>query len=494
MPRYLALAWDKDHLIGVHAQVAKPHVGVLATFELPFPDEIDFSQQPDEAGAWLKSQLDRLDIRARQVLVALPRDEIMFRRLEVPDASNEMLPGLVRYQAEGQSSVPLEQVMLDYVPLPRGTDAGSRAVLMATVARPLIEELRAVVRAADLELVSVGIGSLTALELVAHLERRHGSGTHGTSLLVAQVDRRIEISLMRDRHLLFTHATRRADEGSSQPGPILRELDRALVACQGVQPDTTVDRAWLMGVSAEQAELRGELEQRLPCEVHSINSFDDLDMEVTRADAGGNPAQLAAPLGMLLTRADPLLRETVDFLKPRQPVVRGGHRKLLMVVAAAAAVLALMAAYTAQFFYLRSLDNKIAEKRAEEQQLDERLKRGAPVLQSAVAVDRWMQGNVNWLQPMRAVSDSMPKSERMYLDDWRFHAVAGEPTARMQAGGGAVERRDVERLNQRLADEHGFRVRPNEIESGLSFLDYPIMFEIDADVPATAKPKSKDAQ
>ena len=89
MPHHLALAWDKDHLIGVHAQVSRSHVGVLATFEVPFPAEIDFSRQPDEAATWLKTQLDRHHIRARQVFVALPRDEIVFRRLEVPRASDD---------------------------------------------------------------------------------------------------------------------------------------------------------------------------------------------------------------------------------------------------------------------------------------------------------------------------------------------------------------------------------------------------------------------
>ena len=87
----IAIEWTKHGLTGLCADVAKSTVRVTRTFRFSWPRGIDPADQPQQAGTWLKSQFDRLGIRGRQVDVVLPREEVVVRRLQVPDASPRTL-------------------------------------------------------------------------------------------------------------------------------------------------------------------------------------------------------------------------------------------------------------------------------------------------------------------------------------------------------------------------------------------------------------------
>ncbi len=483
MPAYLAIDWDTSELAVVCGQVTAGRVTVSDRFVLACPDEIDLSSDPAVAGAWLKSELDRRDIAAKQVLVALPRDDVVLRRLDVPDAADRLLPGIVRYQAGNQSTVPLEQLVLDYLPGPGGLAEGGRAVLMATAARSRVDHVRTVIGETGGELAGLGIASLAVLELVARAARRDGCPDHQSHLVVVRTGRRVEISLMRDRHALFTHAARlTGDDHRLHHQMIQGEISRAMLAFAPADDDVTIDRIWLVGWGDESGQLGAELRQRIGCPVEPLADIERLGVEFPDAGVPDEAARFAAALGLLMVRGEPLVGETVDFLRPRQAIVHRHRRKVILAVLAAAAVSAVLAAFCWQRARLSALDREIENKRAALEQLDQVVQQGQPLLSSAAAVGQWQQRDVNWLEQLEALARAMPEPDRIYLANCRLQTVSGETLARVQADGSARERSDVESLYQRLADRSAFRVRPNEIESGPVYEDFPVRFEIDADI------------
>ena len=87
-------------------------------------------------GEWQRGQLRELRISTITVLISLPRQDTVVRQLEVPgDVPDNELPDIVRLQAETKISSSLDQLLLDFLPLPKVADSPVRDVLMATVSK-----------------------------------------------------------------------------------------------------------------------------------------------------------------------------------------------------------------------------------------------------------------------------------------------------------------------------------------------------------------------
>ena len=478
MPEFIALDWETSELNGIHAEVSGSGVRVLQCFCLSWPTEIDAIAEPQAAGKWLQAELKRLGIHSRQLLVSLPRDDTVVRQLDLPDVPDEELPDLVRLQAETKSASSLDRLVLDFLPLPKSADAVSRQVLMVTIAREAIDRIRETVESAGLELVSIGINPASTAELVTRVERRRGGSTDETSLTVTRHGRRVEIELLRDRHLLFTHSTQLTGEDDLEDNRLaLVEVRRSLGALSRIDSTVEVTRAWVIGTEAENQLLCRSLREQLTCDVGVIDPLTD---ECSSADSAKFPeshAPFASPLGMLLATTEPMV-EAVDFLSPRKPVIRSDRRKLKAGLVAAGVLCAIAVWYGGVRLRVNSLENEIEEKSEQFFRLEEEIKKGRPTLKSAGLIDDWEMRNIDWLSRMQQLNEALQGTDRIYLANYKFSPAAGALAARIEATGFARSRRDAEQLYQRLA-ERNYRVQPNEISRTSKDADYPYRFLLD---------------
>src|SRR5262249_31493017 len=145
MAELLAIEWEHEHVCGVLADAAPGRVRIQRTFVIPKPTTSVSSSGPLTID-WLKPELGKLGNSAGPVLVALPRDEAVVRRLELPEVPDDELPVMVRFQAGAKSSVALDELALDFIPLPKRSEVPGREVLMATVPRPTMDEVLTVCR------------------------------------------------------------------------------------------------------------------------------------------------------------------------------------------------------------------------------------------------------------------------------------------------------------------------------------------------------------
>lgn len=484
----IAFDWEKHQLSGLDADVSKDQVRVRQGFQISWPQELDCNANPEQAAQWLQKELRQLGIRGRQALVSLPRDEVVVRQLEVPDVPDDELPGLVRLQAETKSFSPLDQLVIDFLPLPRPADATARQVLMVTISRKKLVQLRTLFAAAGLKLLEIGISPTATAELVARVERRRGTSPNDTTLVVARHGTRVEISLMRQHHLLFTHSSQLSGDNDQQDNQfIIAELRRSLGALARIDAEIAVSRAWV--ISTEHETLRKMMTEHLKCDVGLIDPLAERLISGEQSALHKDSARFAGPLGMLLGMNGRLI-ETIDFLNPREPVIPIDRRKQTMVLVAAGVLTMVALAYGGTKWRVSSLEARIADEQVQLNRVVEAIKQGRPTVDAAGVFDEWEAHNVDWLGQIQRLNQILPGTGRIYLVEYRFRPSSGKTAGRIQADGFARSRRDVEQLYQDLA-ERNYRVQPHEISRTSDDADYPFRFQLDVDLTREAAPQRR---
>ena len=142
MADFLSLHWG-ERIVGVEASVSGGSIRVRTTFSADRPDvEGTSSDLESDAAAdstWLSAAMSRAGVSSRQAFVVLSQQDVVTRWLEVPAVPDEELPEIVRWQAGTKSTMSVDQLIVDYLPLPVADEAETRSVLLATVARETVE-------------------------------------------------------------------------------------------------------------------------------------------------------------------------------------------------------------------------------------------------------------------------------------------------------------------------------------------------------------------
>lgn len=451
MADLLALEWDHDQVCGVQAQVSGARVRVRRCFVLNRPAVPVAGSGPMPVD-WLKTELAARGITSGPVLVSLPRDEAIVKRIELPETNDDELPVLVRFQAGAKSSVPLDELSLDFIPLPRRSEVPGREALIATVPRQTIAEIRTSCESAGLDLQTLGLTPAAVAELVARAEPKESADPAGASLVVSRHGSRLEISVFRRCHLLFAHSARLSiDESGPEPQAIVSEVSRALVALRGAIPDVRIERVWTLLDAPSHQQLSEVLQRRLSCTVQPLDPFAGIEREANPGEAELDPAQFSGPIGLLLASADPRVPR-LDFLAPRQPPVKRDAKKRRMTMLAAGGGVLVALLLGNYWITLSGLDSELAELAATRDDLVKQLKRGEPTLKSADLVDQWEQTGLSPLDELAALQERMPPRDRVYLKKVELYSrISANSPARIKEEGFARERKeDVLGLSDKL--------------------------------------------
>jgi len=446
MADVLAIDWDATHVCGVQAEVAPGSLNVQKSFRFEVPDGF---QTPDELGPWLQGELRQQGISAKQVLLTVAREEIVLRHLELPPVDDDELPELVRFQAASISTMPLDQLALDFLPLPTRDGSPGREVLMASINRERIESLRRILQAAGLSLDSVGVSSIDAAHLVSETSDERESARGELSLILARHGKRIELSILGQGHLYFSHSTQVASDDPRSQSTILAEISRSMIALQKRLPEARIARAWLIGSPGEDSELAAGIHERFRCTLKRVDPFSAEDLTVQSEPGDKSHAAYAGPIGLLLGRRYESQR-TLDFLNPRRAAVRRDYTQVRRMAGAAAGVLFVISLFLYRNMEVASLETETETARKQAQQQKARLDELAPQLAVVDTVDEWAALNVNWLNETRWVVETMQGTDRHYLDQLRLTGGNRSRKGSVALNGFAKERTDAENLNADL--------------------------------------------
>ncbi|HID22372.1 MAG TPA: hypothetical protein EYP14_08215, partial [Planctomycetaceae bacterium] len=478
MPDQLVVEWGREGIRGVAASVASGHVVVRTCFDWTWPEDQQPVADAEQAGRWLKERLTNHRIAAKRVLVVLPREDVVVRRLELPDAPDEELPDLVRFQAVAKSALPLDQVCLDFLPLPRRPELEGRDALMVTVAKKRVDTARTVLATAGLEMTQVGMASTAIAELIVRAADQAGLAPDDSTFILVCHRERCELLVIQQQHVIFTHATRLA--GGSLRQMLLTEISRASVLLEERYGGFRFDQAWLVS-DQDDEELLQAMEERLLCDTRTLDPLANSSIELPETGVPDERAGLAPLVGQLLAVEEAKV-PAVDFLHPRQRPVERDLTKPRLIAAGAGVCVLLIGMFLLRAWQIHVLDRAIAVRQDLQNKLTEELKDLAPQVEEADAVAAWIDRGVNCLEVTKAIAETLKGTERYYLTRLSVDQATGRGAATVNANGVAKDRRDIETLYMAFMHRNRYEVQPSEISRNSPDTEYPFRFELTADL------------
>ena len=481
MPDFLALDWEHGQVCGLDAEVTHSGVRVRKAFTLKWPEGKSPAEDAPAAGGWLNEQFKSLGLTAKNVLVTVPREDAVVRVLEVPNVPDAELPNVVRFQTAAKSTRPIDSLLLDFLPLPRRAGVAGREVLVATIGREVLDPMKLVLLRTGCELAGVSLTATAMTELIARLEKSDPPPPQSVELAIISHEHLVEITLLRDRALLLTHAARLPDDATTperEQQAIVAEVNRSLVALKRQHPELALSRTWLWGDPTSLHGLAGVLRKRFACEV---NVEDPLVMPGLTFDGDGSVtshALFTGPVGLLFGQSV-RRTEALDFLHPRQPVVPRDLRRMYGTASSAAAVLLFVGAFGWRWYAVSSLEGETAEQRIAAESLKKENDGAAPMLKNATAIGRWYDQRVAWLDRLVELSEAMEGTDRRYLTKLNGQPGAAGIVGVVHGDGFAKERSDFDDLATTLSGHEGVTVAASKVEKGGNDGDYPWKFDLD---------------
>ena len=476
MADVLAIDWNTHRVCGVQADVAAGSLRIQSSFSFDVPEMLD---DPGELGAWLKGELQKSRISAKSVFLTVPREDVVVRHLELPPVDDNELPELVRFQAASRSTIPLDQLALDFLPMTGGEGSQGREVMMASINRQKIRDTRAAIAAAGLDLSSVGVSSIAATHLVSETSEEKSALQGELSLIIARHGDRIELSILGQGNLYLSHSTQVDSNNAAQSqSAILADISRSMIALQKRLPDARIARAWILGSPGEDSELAAAIHERFRCTLNRVDPFNAQGMTVSTEPGDDSHAAYAGPIGMLLGRRYESAR-TLDFLNPRKATVKRDYKQIKMLTSIAAGFLVIVGFYVWRSMEVSSLAAATEEALDETASQKELLKELGPQVEIAKTVDGWADQNVNWLDESVWVADVMQGTDRQFLTQVRLKGGNTTKKGTVTLTGYAKERADAHTLNGELLKRDNVDVQSKENSSSSGGGNYEFQFKLE---------------
>jgi hypothetical protein len=311
----------------------------------------------------------------------------------------------------------LDQLDLDFLPLPLAGHDGGREVLMCTMSRKKTAKMRAILEGAGLELQSLGISAVASAELIAREEKARKLNPAETSLIIARHGHRVEISMLQEQQVIFTHSTQIHSDDDHPLGNetvIVAEVQRSMMSMHPQAGQIKLNRAWLIGEEKEVADLAGLIEKRLRCDAITLNPEHATGLSNHAQNWPQPIAAFAGPAGLLFARTEPIVG-AIDFQNPRKQRARRDIKKIRMIAAAAAAAVLFIGGMGYRYWKVADLQAEIISKRSQIDSLKKSVKAGEPLMKAASVVGEWdLRANKEMGQIGRLYS-ALPGTDLMYL-------------------------------------------------------------------------------
>lgn len=426
-------------------------------------------ESAEKAGLWLKGQLASHSFNARKAAILLPRADIVLRKLVLPDVPENELPDLVRMQAATKSSIPLDRLRIDFIPL--SVLGEQRPVLLATATAQHIDTILARVRAANLEPIAVGATPFaTAAQLCSAAE---------TVFLIALDRHQAELTLWKQGVVEFSHATEITLEDPDEDERwLLAEVTRTLVAADHRAADGGLTRFLLVGDSPLLPKLAQSLEDRYECPSEIIDSPETLGLR----DA--SPIGLL-PLAALLGQLKPAIAPRIDFLNPRRRIEQPDRTRLKQGVLVGAVAAVILVAYMNTWWTRRGIERQTDALRATRTEIETLLTNGKPLLEKRSSIQDWLNRQASWPDEFVSLDKALPGTDRMYLTEINLQPGGRDIDGSMTINGRARTAEDVSGFAS-ASEAMGYRVEPPQTTRDSVDSEYPNSFEFVLTIPKAA--------
>jgi Tfp pilus assembly PilM family ATPase len=447
----------------------------------PMGEERD-RHSSEVTGKKLGAALAAHGVSSKRAIVCVGRAAIEIQRLMLPPCPDEDLPDLVRNQAVRELSSVGEDSIVDFVPigddpsLPRPVMAAAMTAVELQFIREVCEHAGLTPRRLVLRPYATRSRFLAAKQSV-----------QGSCLLVDVSGNEAELVVLDNGHVIFTRAILLPADSLQDAllDPLLPEISRTIMAVQNQTDIESVKRIFVSGDTGNHQSLTDQIAAELDVSAELFDPFADLDVAPsTDVERAGQPRRFIALLGVLLDETKGVA-PSIDFAHPRKrPAPPNRRRQVTAVVSAVVAVLLVFGyfAYKDVAELRKKYESAVEEAKLSKQSAEMADK----MVESVKEIEAWSDGDVNWLDEIRELSQRFPN---------RRDAVLLRLTMQRAPGGGVMVLQGVvrapvivARMEESLRDDY-HKVKSDNLQE--KALDGTYAWQFDTEVTVAKRDKSQ---
>lgn len=483
MPETLVIDWGRDRLLAATGSASGDSVPIQTAVSV---DREGLDLLPSEIGEKLAAGLKSAGIAATEAVVVLRRDLVTFNRITLPNISDDEIPDMVKMQAATRLTVPVESVYMDFAPLPIPAGAETRDVLLVTVPRQYINQVKESLDVCGIDLKGVRVSSFGIAASAVHsglLPKT--SDSKSVEAIVALRSDSIEMIFMSGHSVVFSHsgASWTSVEGIEQA--VRSEISRARMAAEGDMGSYIVSRLTLIGSPEITAAVPDTITKRL--NDATVARIDPHGTILTGSQAGISTSDLLAIAGVM-ANVHTTSVTTIDLVNPRRTAEKSDYSRIQRILIAGVALLALVGGWKWREAKVTALKKETAQVAGEVEDMRDAFKMAKNELTLSSNLEKWSERDISWLDEMQKIQQLMGGTERVFIKKFNFHLRSGNYVAAVDAEGYAKSRRDIEDL-MRVLTEAGYEVAPTEITQSLRDPNYNMELRLEVSIPTPKKEK-----
>ncbi len=336
MSQLFALEWDPREIRLMVASGRGRQVVIEQAFSIPCETDPSAAGTAEQIGQRIAAELDARGLGRAEAVVAVGRNSIELRQLQLPPAPDEDLPEMVRFQATREFNELDDKWLLDFVPIDGSADS-PRTVLATAIAPAILAQIETVCEHAGLKMRRL---LLRPCEAALLLEGEKSIPRGQAVLLVNPLGVEADLTAVVDGKSVFLRTTRI----SSDPPPLqalLAEIRLTMAAASNQLGGRKIESIVLCGDQQSDLDLARSIEAELQIHVERFDPFSGVKLgRALVASPPKHPGRFAPLVGMLLAELKPS-NHAVDFLHPRRRAAAADPRKKWIIAAACAATLLL---------------------------------------------------------------------------------------------------------------------------------------------------------
>jgi Tfp pilus assembly PilM family ATPase len=442
MAQLFALEWDSREIRLLVASGRARQAVIEQAFSVPFEVDATSGDAAEKIGQRIAAELDARGLGRGEVVVAVSRNSIELRQLQLPPAPDDDMPEMVRFQAAREFNELDDKWLLDFVPID-GTATTARTVLAMAIAPAVLKNIEAVCEHAGLKMRRL---LLRPCETASLLAGQKSIPAGQVVLLVDPLGVEADLTVVVDGTAVFMRTTR----FSSDPppfAPLAGEIRRTMAAASNQLGGRRVESILLCGDQEAHRELAKAIEAELGLRVELFDPFADVKLGRALVESPPEHAGRFAPLLGMLQLELKAASHAIDFLHPRRRPPPPDRRKKWMIAAAAAVTLLL-----AWVIYGRVqhalLAAEVDSLTVQSKELDPQIADAKKVSANTADIAKWADEDVVWLDRLYKLNQSLPPARNAILNS--FLANSSLRGGQMELKGNVRQQEDLVKFNDAL--------------------------------------------
>ncbi len=404
-PEAIAIDIGRRRLRALFAVRTRSNLIVKQVLVEPLPESLDVDDAA-ALGVWVGDCLKKAKFPKSNTTIAIPRERVGLKRLNIPTIVEDELPDMVRMALSRDLPFDADSAVIDYVKIE--SDEAHTTVLAVAIPQEVLDFQKQLAEAAGLSIDRISLRSMGSAAL---LESLYKSSLNG--ILAGDITGEgVEFSVVLDGTIRFARAAElpQLDDATGSANAVVTETRRTWMSYRIVEESNVVGRAVIFGdldICDKASEPIHEL-LSVTTEVMKTHPL----VKCTAEDMDG-----VWPLAGLLL--EPLLDvQAIDFSQPRKAPDLAARKRKRILVSVGVIAITLFALWTMANMSIKNLEYKEQElsiERADRYPERLRFKRDELKLSHA---KQWQLVKTDWLAHLMQLGTVAPSPDQLVIDSW----------------------------------------------------------------------------